>query len=453
MKAFRPLDRLFPRTLFMQMVVLLAVAVCGGKLGSWYVLMEDRAFAVQQMHVSDTMARIAATVRLITAAPDTREMVLEAANSRKFRFGIGTETRIEPWMMTPESIAAAQRLQDLIGPVARDVRVKMLRKGEAGDGPEDVAAVAMKVSVELSPGVWLNAATYQVINPPGYWRAILVSTLISILVVSLVAFFISRRIARPLRALAGAAERLGRGENVEALSECDGPQEVRRTAAAFNAMGARLRRFVTDRTRMLAAVSHDLRTPLTNLRLRVEMLDDEETRARMLDTLDELRQTAETMLALAREEASEEPRAADLASLVDSVCTDLAESGQPVTCAPAPKTPIICRPVALRRIVRNLVENAVAYGGVARVAVTREEGMVCVTVDDDGPGIPEEERERVFEPFVRLEKSRNRRTGGAGLGLSIARSLAHAHGGNITLHRREEGGLRAMLCLPVQHTP
>lgn len=443
------LARLRPRTLFTQMVLLLGIAVCGAKVGSFYVLMEDRAFAVQQMHVNDTIARMAAAFRLITAAPDTSAMVLEAANSREFRFQITDYTRIDPAAMTQESREAAARLQALLGPDAREVRVKILRAEEdEAATPDGLAAVAMKVSILLPDGYWLNAATHQVINPPGYLRAILISTLISVLVVSLAAFFIARRIAQPLRDLAMAAERLGRGENVEALNDTDGPQEVRRTAAAFNAMKARLRRFVADRTRMLAAVSHDLRTPITNLRLRVEMLEDAEARERMLATLDELRQTAETMLALAREEAGEEPRPADLASLVDSVCTDLAESGQPVTCAPAEKIPIICRPVALRRIIRNLVENAVTYGGNAHVAVGRADGMLAVTIDDDGPGIADPDLERVFEPFVRLETSRSRRTGGAGLGLSIARSLAHAHGGDITLVRRPEGGLRATLRLP-----
>nr|WP_247887118.1 ATP-binding protein [Azospirillum sp. SYSU D00513] len=270
--------------------------------------------------------------------------------------------------------------------------------------------------------------------------------------VALVALFISRRIARPLREIGEAAERLGRGEAVE-LDEGKGPTEVRRAAAAFNAMGNRLRRFVDDRTRMLAAVSHDLRTPITNLRLRVEMLEEGETKARMLHNVEELRQTAEAMLAFAREEAGEESRPADLVSLVESLCDDMADLGAPVSFEGVRKLPIVCRPAALRRVIRNLVENAVAYGGVARVTVAEAGNELRVTVEDDGPGIAGPEMERVFEPFVRLEASRNRRTGGVGLGLSIARSIARGHGGDILLENRAEGGLRAVLILPAGLPP
>lgn len=443
--------RRFPRTLFAQMVVLLAAAVLVAKLGSWFAFMDERAFAVRQMHVLDTIARVGAAVRLLSTTPtNLHQDMLEAASGREFRFWLADSQAVDYQPAIPEAEAARDRLRSLIGPGARDIFVKLSRPDDAaGEASGQAADVALKMSVLLPDGRWLNAATYQTQRLPGLTRPMLLSTLSAVGVLALVSFFISRRIARPLQSLALAAERLGRGEAVKPLDETVGPEEVRRAGAAFNAMGARLRRFVDDRTRMLAAVGHDLRTPITNLRLRVELLEEGETKARMLDTLDELRQTAETMLSFAREEAGEEPRPADIASLVESVCDDMAEVGAPVTCDASSKLVVICRPAALRRAVRNLVENAVAYGGCARVVLSQSGGEVRIVIDDDGPGIPHGEIERVFDPFVRLEDSRNRRTGGVGLGLSIARSIARGHGGDIWLERRPEGGLRAILNLPI----
>jgi signal transduction histidine kinase len=252
-----------------------------------------------------------------------------------------------------------------------------------------------------------------------------------------------------MRRLAEVADGLGRGEAVEPLPEA-GPEEVRRTARAFNEMQRRLRRFVEDRTRMLAAIGHDLRTPITSLRLRAELLEDEEARSRILATLDEMQRMIEATLAFAREEASREAtRTVDLGALVESVCVDLADLGLDTAYEPGPRLACACRPDSLRRAVRNLVENAARYGRRARVTALRQGAELVVRVDDDGPGIPPEALERVFAPFVRLEESRSSETGGVGLGLAIARTIARAHGGDVRLANRPEGGLRAELALPL----
>ncbi|MDQ4060613.1 MAG: ATP-binding protein, partial [Pseudomonadota bacterium] len=257
-----------------------------------------------------------------------------------------------------------------------------------------------------------------------------------------------RRMARPMRRLAEAADRLGRGEAVEALPE-DGPEETRRANIAFNRMRERLDRYVRDRTAMLAAVAHDLRTPITTLRLRAEFIDDEETRARILETLGEMQAMAEASLALARGDAAGEPtRPVDLAALVESVVEDVAELGHAIGFEPTPSIVLPCRSLALRRALRNLLENAAVYAGSARVRLEHDPEEVRIVVEDDGPGIPEADLERVFEPFVRLETSRSRETGGVGLGLAIARSTVRSHGGDIKLANRPEGGLRAEIGLP-----
>nr|WP_281379136.1 ATP-binding protein [Chthonobacter rhizosphaerae] len=257
-----------------------------------------------------------------------------------------------------------------------------------------------------------------------------------------------RRITRPLRDLARAADRMGRGETVDALPET-GPEEVRRTVHAFNAMHDRVRRFVADRTRMLAAISHDLRTPLTSLRLRAEFVDDPDVRDRIVETVDEMSRMTEATLAFARDDAlAEESHRTDLAALVTAVADDFADLGHPVTVTGPDKLELEVRPVSLRRAVRNLVENAVRYGACARLTVEATPTEALILVDDDGPGIPADRLEEVFEPFVRLEASRNQDTGGVGLGLSTARSIVRRHGGDLTLANREGGGLRATIRLP-----
>ncbi|WP_372399920.1 ATP-binding protein [Azospirillum sp. HJ39] len=446
------LRHLVPRTLFTQMVLLLAAAVVVAKLGSWYAYMDERAFAMQQLRVDDTITRTASAIRLIAAAPDPlHKDALEAVSSREFSFWWDRVQLGAAAPPTVEALAARDRLKALVGESVTDVMVLIKRPdGNALAAPDGSEQVTFMVSARFPDGRWLNAATVQPSRPAVSNGSLSFSILTSVAMVALVAFFISRRISRPLRQIGEAAERLGRGETM-ALDETKGPTEVRRAATAFNAMGARLRRFVDDRTRMLAAVSHDLRTPITNLRLRVELLEEGETRQRMLDNVEELRLTAEAMLSFAREEGSEETRMIDLVSLVESVCEDMADLGAPVTFDGVPKLPVACRPAAMRRVIRNLVENAVAYGGTARVAVIAGGGENRVTVEDQGPGIAAADIDRVFEPFVRLEESRNRRTGGVGLGLSIARSIVRGHGGDIRLENRLEGGLRAVLTLPAMH--
>jgi signal transduction histidine kinase len=230
----------------------------------------------------------------------------------------------------------------------------------------------------------------------------------------------------------------------------EGPADVRRTTHAFNVMSDRLTRFVADRTRMLAAIAHDLRTPITGMRLRAEMIEDDETRARILDGLNEMGEMTEAALAFAKTDAqSEESRRVDLASLVESVCDDFVDGGAEVNFDGPERLDFTCRPTALKRAARNLVANAVRYGGSAEVALAQDETMITLSVADRGPGVPDEQLERVFDPFVRLEESRNRETGGSGLGLSIARNIARAHGGDVTLANRAEGGAVARLSLPL----
>jgi signal transduction histidine kinase len=258
-----------------------------------------------------------------------------------------------------------------------------------------------------------------------------------------------RRLTAPYALLAAASERLGRDLNTSALAE-EGPREVRAAAHAFNVMQERLQRSFADREQLVAAISHDLRTPTTRLRLRADFIDDPDQRARMLADLDEIETMTRSVLAFASSSAQPEQRETiDLVSLLGSLCDDIAGAS---LCL-APDTPgriaYVAQPVALRRCVTNIMDNAIKYGGVARVSLRTDGTAVHIVVDDDGPGIPDADAETVFRPFRRLEGSRNRETGGTGLGLTIARAVARAHGGDVTLTNRPEGGLRAEIILPL----
>ena len=234
----------------------------------------------------------------------------------------------------------------------------------------------------------------------------------------------------------------------------DGPVEVRRAAKAFNAMQQRLARFISDRVRILAAMSHDLKTPITRLRLRAEMLEDEAVRGKFERDLAEMEAMVTQALEFMRDSSAEERvQQVDLMALLETLRNDYRDSGRSVEISGRVGNPYAGRPLALRRCLTNLVENAVRYGEAAAIAVEDGAKEVVVRIRDRGPGIPEAELERVFEPFYRGEASRSRETGGTGLGLGIARNIARAHGGDIALRNYPAGGLEAVLTLPRTELP
>jgi signal transduction histidine kinase len=229
-----------------------------------------------------------------------------------------------------------------------------------------------------------------------------------------------------------------------------GPREVRDAARAFNGMQGRIQRLVADRTQTLAAVSHDLRTPITRLRLRADFVDDEEQRGKMLRDLAEMEAMISSTLAFLGEEAqTEEARVADIAAMLDTICDEMSDAGSDVRFETKIRpVPMRCRPLALKRAFTNLIDNAVKYGGKARVSLDVCPAELEIDIEDAGPGIPECEQEKVFSPFYRLESSRNRETGGTGLGLTFARSAIRSHGGEIVFANLSQGGFRVTVRLP-----
>jgi signal transduction histidine kinase len=254
---------------------------------------------------------------------------------------------------------------------------------------------------------------------------------------------------KPLSRLSEAADRFGADVHAPPVAET-GPREVKQAAAAFNRMQRRLRQFVTDRTRMLAAISHDLRTPLTRMRLRAEMMDEGEQRTKILADLQEMEEMVGATLAFARDENADEPsRPIDLAALMETITADARDMDQAVSLNAAENLTVQMRPRTFKRAIVNIIDNAVRYGGGAEIDVSRDRDEAVIRIADHGAGVPEGERENVLRPFYRCEGSRSRDTGGIGLGLSIASDTISAHGGKMALSETPGGGLTVEIRLPV----
>ena len=295
---------------------------------------------------------------------------------------------------------------------------------------------------------WVNFSITHLLGPQGSMHGIVSSTTLMALGVVLVSVLMVRWLTRPLRIFAEAARRSYAGlELVEV--ELNGPREVRDLAVAFNDMQRRIKRLIDDRTQTLAAVSHDLKTPLTRLRLRAAELSDQPGASEIEVDLDEMEAMLDASLEFLRgEQVDEDARMLDLSSLLETIKNDFSDAGRDVTLNAPTRLPVVCRPLPLKRALTNLVWNAVRYGHRARIHVDEEPLAFVITIDDDGPGIPADQIEAVFVPFKRIDASRSRETGGVGLGLTIARTVLRGHGGDVVLENRPQGGLRAVVHLP-----
>lgn len=464
------MTRFLPKSLFGQtLLVLFAGLIASYAVGSW-LFTADRGEAVRAVGGYAIAQRITNLTRLVQDTPrDQRERLVRALSDQSFRVTISS------WPPPPADAndsVVAEAIRDFLAtelalPISRQPRVFVpspvgpfapgrhpmghgpMMRGFGAFGPFG-AFRDLQAAVPLPDDQWLTFSTTLPASGPAFSRQFLLSAAIMAIIILAVSAWAVRRVTAPLASLSAAAERLGNDLNAPPLPEA-GTIEMRQASHAFNAMQARLRGLIENRTRMLAAVSHDLRTPLTLLRLRAENVEDAAEREKMLATIAEMEAMIAATLQFARDEATAEPRRrTDVTALLASVVDDLADGGLPVSMEPARPVIYECQPAALKRALTNLIDNAVKYGQRARAAIRTMPDRIEVTIDDDGPGIPEHELARVFQPFYRVEGSRSRETGGIGLGLAIALSLVQGQGGELTLTNRSGGGLRACIRLPVQ---
>lgn len=460
---------LFPKSLFGQtLLVLVAGLAVSVLVGSWIYTM-DREQAVRAAGGLAAAQRITNLTKLVQDTPrEGRERIVAGLSDQTFRVSLSAlapstapnddeaavarairEFLIDQLNLGPEQqprVSATVSDSPVFGGVG-----PMMGRGPMMHGFGGFGGFAgfrdLRVAIPLADGQWLSIATALPESGSTLSRQFLLSMGIMAIVIFAVSFWAVRRVTAPLAEVSVAAERLGNDLNAPPMPET-GTIETRQAARAFNTMQARLRSMVDNRTRMLAAISHDLRTPLTLLRLRAENVENVQERDRMLASIEEMDSMIGETLQFARDEAKTEMRRpTDISALVQSIVDDMADAGMPVIMLPVDPIVYDCRPHALKRAIRNLIDNAIKYGKVASVAIETTPKAINIIVDDEGPGIAQQELSRVFDPFYRLEESRSRETGGVGLGLAIAQSIMQAHHGDIVLSNRPTGGLRARITL------
>jgi signal transduction histidine kinase len=314
---------------------------------------------------------------------------------------------------------------------------------EGRDRPREAVLLTMK----LENGSWVNAAAPVRAMGPFPPFALLFQTLTLYLAVLIPLALVARRIVRPLKALTGRVRDFGFASDLPPM-EPRGPSDVRDLIESFNSAEARLASLLTEKDVMLGAIGHDLKTPLASLRVRIESVEDDGERTKMAASVDEMVVILDDILMLARVGRSAEAmQPTELGALIDTAMSEFSDDAK-ITIVPLAERFVVgVRPVLIRRTLRNLVGNALQYGGSAEISVERQAGRIRIIVDDSGPGIAPDQIDRIFEPFARGESSRNRASGGSGLGLTIARAIAQAHGGTVTVENRAGGGVRAVLSL------
>ena len=327
-------------------------------------------------------------------------------------------------------------------PALRDPQIRRWQDGRFRQSARKMPSTAVLLTGRLPNGQWLHAAGLVRANDRASMVALVLQTFTLFVAVMVPLALVARRIARPLEDLTRRVRRVGVAEDPEPMERA-GPDDVQQLIVAFNAMQARVSILLGEKDVMLGAIGHDLKTPLAALRVRVESVDDDEEREKMASTIDEMVTILDDILTLARLGKSGEPmQSVDIGAIVETVVSDFEHARFETSDL---RVVAHIRPVLIRRALRNLIGNAIAYGKHAALVVREEGGMIFVDIDDDGPGIDPDMAESMFEPFVRAERSRSRSTGGSGLGLTISRAIARAHGGDVVLRNRAEGGLRATM--------
>lgn len=445
--------RFWPRSLFGRLVLVLVVGLIVAQIVATFLSIHERDHALVTFSDQQWTQRYADAVRLIDhLPPNARSLVAGILTSPRLTVTLIPDAGDPKGALPPDADAAdfQTMLRKLLP--GHEVRGYMLHVSVPRQERSAVFDVGYRTrsitQVELRHGGWVELNFLRPLQVAGWPYPLLVDIAVLVIAIILLSLLAVRWVTRPLSSLSAAAHELGRDIRRPPLPET-GPTEVRRAAKAFNDMQTELVRYIEDRTRLLTAISHDLKTPITRLRLRTELLEDEPLKTKFIHDLQDMEHMTNATLDFLRGlEVTEPPQPMDFMALLESVQADAVETGQPVTLKGEVKQTFVGRPQALKRCLENLVGNAVRYGERADLYVEDDAHAVTVRVRDAGPGIPEDQLEKVFEPYYRLDDSRSKDYGGNGLGLGIARNIAALHGGTLTLRNHPQGGLEAVLKLP-----
>lgn len=434
--------KLWPHSLFARLMFIWLVGVALVLAVSLLLFIGERDRVGRDALFESLSQELAAVVDVLDRmSADERERWIDEFGRRRLRLSLNRESDSPPARMIDHPLLSALR-EAMPG---REITLQLHRRHE-GMPPGLLATIRLSDGTPLGarlPGLPPHRALPP--PPPGRLLAALCALVIGI---TLLTWFAVRLATRPLSRMAAAARALGEDPE-RAPMDTRGPTEVRQAAAAFNQMQQRIREHVSERTRILAAISHDLQTPITRLRLRAELVDDDTLRGRIQADLDAMQALVKEGLAYARSmDAAAPPQAIDLNGLAEALRDDAAELGWTVEVAGTAARPCLGQPTALRRALWNLIENGVKFGGRVELQLAGQGERHEIRVRDHGPGLPPEELEKVFEPFYRTEASRNRETGGTGLGLAIARNLLRVQRGEVRLENHPDGGLVAIVTLP-----
>lgn len=453
-----------------QLLVLLLAAVLVTQGLAVLLFSDQRLRAVRAVIGLDAAGRAAnVALQLEHTPPSLQDSVLQSADSPMLRFALGdtpvasvdnpTADRLITQIRQTLSNDDKREIRAVLSPIAMNSDTMMNSMPDSMFPMHEtmqqlhVEPVRLDLSIRLNDGRWLNVAT-MFHRPQVQWSPTTVFSILSMAgAVALIVLVVVRQIVKPMEALAQGAERIGRGMETAPLP-LSGPREVRDTVEAFNRMQARLTRFLNDRTRLLAALGHDLRSPLTAMRIRLELLEENEDVRRLKALVEDMQHMVETTLAFARGALHSEPAVeVNLTDMLLELVEDFRLSEATVSLTAPDTVSTLVRPTSLRRALRNLIDNAIRYGNTVEIGLENNKEEIQIVIDDRGPGIPEEQMATIFEPFVRLERSRSRDTGGIGLGLAIARTIVQAHGGEIALSNRPAGGLSVCVHLPKNTDP
>lgn len=480
--------RLFPRSLFGRMLLILFAGLAIMQIITTTLLLRERLQQIGHVRRVELSLRLESAVRALeSVGGEQRQELATLLSQPGFRLSFSqadTPSELTPFTTEENENDYISPLREALG-MQRSIKLKLFSrgmelpperqgKGRRGRGMHDdhrgmdmmpsqpppetprtyvqqPAVMGLAITVTLNDGSLLTAYIRDFITSPPPPETALIYLASLLLGISILSFCAVRLAINPLRHLAAAADQLGQNLHAPPLPEV-GSSEVRQAATAFNRMQGRLIETLAERTQILAAISHDLQTPITRMRLRVEMLDVGEVQTKFIADLDMMRALVREGLDLARSmDPEQNQQSIDLTALLETLVNDAVDTGQQVSLsAPARSAPYKGSLTGLQRCLTNLIDNAVKFGETAEVTLEDTPTEVRITVRDHGPGIPEEHLETIFKPFYRLEASRNRQTGGTGLGLSIARNIAISHGGSLALHNHPDGGAEAILRLPRQ---